>query len=74
MGKIPLEEGIAIHSCILAWRISGTEEPEGLWSIGSQRGRHDYQINGYCIGSPPLPTNPHNVNNLTTISITHVLK
>ena len=24
---------MAIHSCILAWRIPGTEEPGGLWSI-----------------------------------------
>ena len=26
----PLEEGIATHSSILAWRILGTEEPGGL--------------------------------------------
>ena len=26
----PLEEGIATHSSILAWRIPGTEEPGGL--------------------------------------------
>ena len=30
--KIPLEEGMAIHSCILAWRIPWTEEPGGLHS------------------------------------------
>ena len=29
----PLEEGLATHSSILAWRISWTEEPGG--SIGS---------------------------------------
>ena len=29
----PLEEGMATHSCILAWRISWTEEPDGLQSI-----------------------------------------
>ena len=28
------------HSCILAWRILGTEEPGGLQSIGSQRIGH----------------------------------
>ena len=28
--KDPLEEGMAIHSSILAWRILGTEEPGGL--------------------------------------------
>ena len=26
----PLEEGMATHSSILAWRIAGTEEPGGL--------------------------------------------
>ena len=28
----PLEEGMATHSNILAWRISGKEEPGGLCS------------------------------------------
>ena len=36
-----LEEGLAAHSSILAWRIPGTEEPGGLQSTGSQRVRHD---------------------------------
>ena len=35
----PLEKGMAIHSSILAWRIPWTEEPGGLQSMGSQRGR-----------------------------------
>ena len=35
----PLEEGMATHSSILAWRIPGIEEPGGLLSIGSQRVR-----------------------------------
>ena len=30
--KIPLEEGRATHSSILAWRIPWTEEPGGLQS------------------------------------------
>ena len=30
VGKIPLEEGMATHSSILAWRIPWTEEPGGL--------------------------------------------
>ena len=30
----PLEESMATYSSILAWRISWTEEPGGLWSIG----------------------------------------
>ena len=32
-----LEEEMAIHSSILAWRISCTEEPGRLQSIGSKR-------------------------------------
>jgi len=41
MGSIPelgrlLEEGMAIYSDILAWRIPWTEEPGGLQSMGSQ--------------------------------------
>ena len=38
----PLEEGMATHSNILAWRIPWTEEPGGLQSTGSQRVRHNW--------------------------------
>ena len=38
----PLEEGMATHTSILAWRIPWTEEPGGLQSVGSQRLRHDW--------------------------------
>ena len=37
----PLEEEMATHSSILVWRISWTEEPGGLQSMGSQRVGHD---------------------------------
>ena len=37
----PLEEGMATHPSILAWRIPWTEGPSGLQSMGSQRVRHD---------------------------------
>ena len=37
----PLEEGVATHSSVLAWRIPWTEEPGGLQSTGSHRVRHD---------------------------------
>ena len=36
-----LEEGMATHSGVLAWRIPWTEEPGGLQSMGSQRFGHD---------------------------------
>ena len=37
----PLEEGMATHSRVLAWRIPWTEEPGRLQSMGSQRVRHN---------------------------------
>ena len=45
-GSIPglgrfLEEGMATHSSILAWRIPWTEEPGRLQSMGLQRVRHN---------------------------------
>ena len=32
----PLEEGMATHSSILAWRIPWTDKPGGLYSTGLQ--------------------------------------
>ena len=37
----PLEEDMATHHSILAWRIPWTEEPGRLQSMGSQRAVHD---------------------------------
>ena len=36
-----LEEEMATHSSVLAWRIPGTEEPGGLPSLGLHRVGHD---------------------------------
>ena len=36
-----LEEEMATHSCVLAWRIPGTAGPGGLPSMGSHRVGHD---------------------------------
>ena len=41
-GEDPLEEGMATHYSILAWRIPWTEEAGGLQSMGLQRGGHDW--------------------------------
>ena len=38
----PLEEGMATHSSVLAWKTLWTEEPGGLHFIGLQRVRHDW--------------------------------
>ena len=47
----PLEEGMATHSSILAWRIPWTEEPGGLQSPGSQRVGHDWSDLAHTQGS-----------------------
>ena len=39
--KDPLEQEMATHSSILAWRIPWTEEPDRLQSTGLQRVGHD---------------------------------
>ena len=41
----PLEEGQAVHSSILAWRIPWTEQSGGLQSLGSQRVGHNWVTN-----------------------------
>ena len=52
----PLEEGMAIHSNILAWRIPRTEELGMPQSIGLQRVRHNWSNWAYteCIYFNPL--------------------
>ena len=40
LGRFP-EEGTAAHSSILGWRISWTEDPGRLQSIGSHRVGHN---------------------------------
>ena len=37
----PLEKEMATHSSLLAWKISCTEQPGGLQSMGLQRVGHD---------------------------------
>ena len=40
----PLEEEMATHSSVLAWRIPWTDEPGGLQSMGPQRLGHDGNV------------------------------
>ena len=37
----PLEEGMATHSSVFAWKMPWIEEPGGLQSMGSQRVGHN---------------------------------
>ena len=50
--KNPSEKGKATHYCILAWRISWTEEPGQLPSTGSQR-----------VGNPVTNTSTFSISN-----------
>ena len=45
----PLEKEMATHSSILAWKISWTEEPGGLQSMGLQRVRHYWATDTYLL-------------------------
>ena len=44
-GAEPLEKGMATHFSILAWRITWTEEPDWLHSVGLQGVRQDWATN-----------------------------
>ena len=46
----PLEEGMATHSSVLAWKIPWSEEPGGIQFIGSQRAGHDWSELGFPCG------------------------
>ena len=54
----PLEEEMATHSTILAWRIPRTEEPGGLQSTGSQSWA---QLNDRACTRDAVPSSPSNV-------------
>ena len=51
----PLEKGMATHSSILVWRITGTEKPGGLQFVGSQRVGHNWATNTHIIFLSFLP-------------------
>ena len=53
----PLEKEMATHCCILTWRISWTEEPGRLQSMGSQRVGQDRNDFG-CSQWNQKPTTP----------------
>ena len=50
---------MATHSSIPPWKIPWTEEPGGLWSMGSQRVGHDWvteheHVNSYQFSMPQI--------------------
>ena len=49
----PLEEEMATHSSVVAWRIPWTEEPGGLQAMGLQRVRQlsdKHKLTRPCVG------------------------
>ena len=50
-----LEEEMATHSSVLAWRIPGTAGPSGLPSMGSHRVRHDWSNLAAAAAAATLP-------------------
>ena len=66
----PLEEGMATHSSVLAWRIPWTEASGGLQSIGSQRVGHNWSDLAHthtlnCRDGDFLYTLPQHMHSLT---------
>ena len=53
-----LEKEMAIHSCVLAWRTPGTEEPGGLLSMGSHRVGHDWSDLAAAAAAAACPFSP----------------
>ena len=49
-----MEEKMATHSSILAWRIPWREEPGGLQSIGSHRVGHDLSDSAAAANKAPI--------------------
>ena len=47
-----MEKGMAVHSSILVWRTSWTEEPGELLSMRSQRVRYDRSDSAHCVVEP----------------------
>ena len=62
----PLKKEMATHSSILASKISWTEEPGGLQSMGSQRVGHNWATNTYLPDQGCTLIGRQNLNHWTT--------
>jgi len=52
----PLEEGMATHSSILAWRIPWTEEPGGFQEVGNDLATKPHTPQSLRDGIPEVPS------------------
>ena len=66
----PLEEEMATHSGILAWKITWTEEPGGLQSMGLPRVRHECATKCICMHTQ-TQTHTHACSRTLTHTHTH---
>ena len=69
----PLEKEMATHSSILAWKISWTEEPGGLQSMGSQRVGHDWATNTIIVKRNSASWGICNYKNISYVCCFHTL-
>ena len=67
LGQNSLEEDVATHSSLLAWKIPWTEEPGWLQSTGSQRVAHTWS----CYAYPNQSSSP--INLLLNCSLFHLV-
>ena len=51
----PLEEAVASHSSILAWKIPWSEEPGGLQSMGPQKSQTQLSTHTFAISNELQP-------------------
>ena len=70
---------MATYSSILAWKIPWTEEPGRLWSIASQRVRHDLSDFTFTfilsmglqnVGHDRVTFTSHNITTYTYVTLT----
>ena len=64
-----LEKEMATHSSVLAWKIPGIGEPDGLPSLGSHRVRHDWSNLAAAAAAAALQIISYVPNSLTLCGI-----
>ena len=62
-----LEKEMATHSNILAWRIPGMAEPDGLPSVGLHRVGHDWSNLAGAAGEEEKEAGPHKIAEEMTV-------
>ena len=69
-----LEEEMATHCSILAWRIPWAEEPGGLQSVGSQRVRHSQATEQQLISNIAMVSADHRRDSTLSVYVSTLLQ